>query len=53
MASQLLPLGTTGRSKPEDMLRIFTELIDKCVGSKIWVILKNGYGKLLESSRAL
>jgi hypothetical protein len=31
------------------VLRIFAELIDKCVGSKIWVIMKGDKGKLFES----
>ena len=50
MASQLLPLGMsvitsiylTRRSEIKDFR---AELIDKCVGSRIWVVMKGDKGK--------
>jgi hypothetical protein len=43
MASQILPLGKYNCSK--DHLNIFliviAELIDRCIGSRIWVIMKS------------
>lgn len=31
------------------MLECFTELIDKCVGSRIWVVMKGEKGKIISS----
>jgi U6 snRNA-associated Sm-like protein LSm5 len=48
MASQLLPLGT---ELPVFCHRVpltaLLELIDKCVGSRIWIIMKNDKGRLI------
>jgi len=44
MASQVLPLGdhtNHSRSQKVPESDIDTELIDRCIGSKIWVIMKN------------
>ena len=48
MASQLLPLGMSFSLSGVSTVRILifeTELIDKCVGSRIWVIMKGDKGK--------
>lgn len=45
MASQLLPLGQLMSSSKLPILTLETELIDKCVGSKIWVVMKGDKGK--------
>lgn len=46
MASQLLPLGLSNLGSP--LLPVSDpkppELIDKCVGSKIWVVMKGDKG---------
>jgi hypothetical protein len=45
MASQLLPLGSPSHPPFEiDLLTPSPELIDKCVGSKIWVVMKGDKG---------
>jgi len=46
MASQLLPLGIFAHHVSALLCinRILPELIDKCVGSKIWVIMKGDKG---------
>ena len=41
MASQILPLGKCSGSKDIIFLTIVAELIDKCIGSRIWVIMKS------------
>jgi hypothetical protein len=46
MASQLLPLGSFGLCDVLIILLIYLiELIDKCVGSKIWVVMKGDKGE--------
>jgi hypothetical protein len=46
MASQLLPLGPFGLCDVLIILLIYSiELIDKCVGSKIWVVMKGDKGE--------
>ena len=46
MASQLLPLGSFGLCDVLIILLICSiELIDKCVGSKIWVVMKGDKGE--------
>ena len=46
MASQLLPLGSFGLCDVLVILLIYLiELIDKCVGSKIWVVMKGDKGE--------
>jgi len=46
MASQLLPLGSLGLCDVLIILLICSiELIDKCVGSKIWVVMKGDKGE--------
>lgn len=60
MASQLLPLGACGISIHCGPTDPSIELIDKCVGSRIWVIMKGDKGEsaneagkcAAESSRA-
>ena len=43
MASQLLPLG---QSRPTTRIQLtYPELIDKCVGSRLWVIMKGDKGR--------
>lgn len=51
MASQLLPLGEylRDRRNPAHRLTGSTELIDKCVGSRIWVIMKGDKGTAPQS----
>lgn len=46
MASQLLPLGSCliTQKKPTPLTH-FIELIDKCVGSRIWVVMKGDKGQ--------
>lgn len=44
MASQLLPLGNDLSPKYCHELTLHPELIDKCVGSKIWVVMKGDKG---------
>ena len=47
MASQLLPLGAFFMVLTFSFsLTALPELIDKCVGSKIWVVMKGDKGKL-------
>lgn len=42
MASQVLPLGKTNVSKWSLVAhRQYVELIDTCIGSRIWVIMKS------------
>ena len=46
MASQLLPLGTLFLiPNKATFANYLPELIDKCVGSKIWVVMKGDKGK--------
>jgi hypothetical protein len=48
MASQLLPLGSWfQRPSGKSLADSLPELIDKCVGSKIWVVMKGDKGKPL------
>lgn len=44
MASQLLPLGSDTLPGVLAQANSPTELIDKCVGSKIWVVMKGDKG---------
>jgi hypothetical protein len=47
MASQLLPLGMWFQPPYKALCLTFSpELIDKCVGSKIWVVMKGDKGML-------
>jgi hypothetical protein len=49
MASQLLPLGLSTLTLLARFIvinRILLELIDKCVGSKIWVVMKGDKGTI-------
>jgi len=43
MASQILPLGKYNDSKDRLILflTVVAELIDRCIGSRIWVIMKS------------
>jgi small nuclear ribonucleoprotein (snRNP)-like protein len=43
MASQILPLGKYNGSKDHFIvfLTVVAELIDRCIGSRIWVIMKS------------
>lgn len=52
MASQLLPLGAVYHTTYSIKLvaNIVAELIDKCVGSKIWVVMKGDKGSFSYSS---
>jgi hypothetical protein len=53
MASQLLPLGMSFTMNIRFPLMTIPELIDKCVGSKIWVVMKGDKGMpLITSQRA-
>jgi hypothetical protein len=50
MASQLLPLGLPSLATSGNCSDIHIELIDKCVGSKIWVVMKGDKGESPYSS---
>ena len=53
MASQLLPLGEQAPAicgGPAQFANFVSELIDKCVGSRIWVIMKGDKGLLYRST---
>ena len=41
MASQILPLGSPLLPSIVKEIDILTELIDRCIGSRLWVIMKN------------
>jgi len=41
MASQILPLGSPPLPFIVTEIDIYTELIDRCIGSRLWVIMKN------------
>jgi hypothetical protein len=41
MASQILPLGIQTAVAQSLDCNEFSELIDRCIGSRIWVIMKN------------
>lgn len=41
MASQILPLGMFADTMGGIRLNITAELIDRCIGSRIWVIMKS------------
>jgi small nuclear ribonucleoprotein (snRNP)-like protein len=45
MASQILPLGKYNGRKEHlvIILTIVAELIDRCIGSRIWVIMKSDH----------
>lgn len=48
MASQLLPLGKRHNNRRvcrPSLSNVSPELIDKCVGSKIWVVMKGDKGE--------
>jgi len=45
----LLPLGQHHAAVSRYRTNLSTELIDKCVGSQIWVIMNGGKGMLFES----
>lgn len=41
MATQILPLGRILEYKGSYFPNLVIELIDRCIGSRIWVIMKN------------
>jgi len=41
MASQILPLGSLPLPFIVTEIDIYAELIDRCIGSRLWVIMKN------------
>lgn len=55
MASQLLPLGMSMPSllPSSPLLTDDAELIDKCVGSRIWVVMKGDKGTVSTRERGL